>query len=186
MKQYILFAGVNGSGKSTLYHTIGEYLDLPRINTDEIVATFGDWRNYSDVVKAGKIAVKSVKSCFDNGESFVQETTLCGRSILGNIRYAKENGYQIIVFYVGVNNVDIAKTRIASRVNAGGHGIPDKDVERRFDESFKNLKKIIPYCDIIHFYDNTEIFRYFASIKNGSFGAKENLPEWFKTISEDD
>lgn len=41
MKKYVLFAGVNGAGKSTLYNLGGEYMDLPRINTDEILAKFG-------------------------------------------------------------------------------------------------------------------------------------------------
>jgi hypothetical protein len=28
---------------------------MKRINTDEIVRSFGDWRNISDVMKAGKM-----------------------------------------------------------------------------------------------------------------------------------
>ena len=31
---------------------------MPRVNTDEIVKELGDWRNTSDVLKAGKIAVR--------------------------------------------------------------------------------------------------------------------------------
>lgn len=34
---------------------------MPRINTDEIVKSFGNW----DVFKAGKIAVKKIKEYFE-------------------------------------------------------------------------------------------------------------------------
>jgi len=44
-------------------------------------------------------------------------------------------GYGIELHYVGVYSPEIAKQRIAERVKMGGHGIPDKDVEKRFGES---------------------------------------------------
>ncbi len=181
MKYYVLYAGVNGSGKSTLYHSRREFCDLPRINTDEILAEFGDWRNPADVLKAGKIAICRLKELFSKGQSVVQETTLCGRTIIQNVKNAKLDGYKIIVFYVGVETVDIAKERIAFRVKNGGHGIPDADVERRFDESYKNLEVITPYCDEIYFFDNTKIFYPIASIKNGVKEIISNeLPTWFE------
>ena len=180
MKKYVLFAGVNGSGKSTLYNMGGEYMELPRVNTDEILAEFGDWKKAEDVLKAGKIAVNRIKEMFSNEQSFVQETTLCGHSVMRNILLAKENGYKVIMFYIGVETVDIAKERIANRVKNGGHGIPDADVERRFLESFENLKKVMPVCDEIYFYDNTDEFRRIAAITNGIEEIKStNLPTWF-------
>ena len=45
MKKYILIAGVNGAGKSTLYYSLQSLQDMPRVNTDEILRGFGDWRN---------------------------------------------------------------------------------------------------------------------------------------------
>ena len=78
-KKYILIAGVNGAGKSTLYQTLDSLKVMERVNTDEIVKSFGDWKNSSDVMKAGKIAVNKIKDYFDNGVSFNQETTLCNR-----------------------------------------------------------------------------------------------------------
>lgn len=45
MKKYVIFAGVNGAGKSTLYNTLKLKNTLPRVNSDEIVRSFGDWRN---------------------------------------------------------------------------------------------------------------------------------------------
>ena len=90
MKKYILIAGVNGAGKSTLFQTLESLKDMPRINTDEIVKSFGDWQNMSDVLKAGKIAVRKIKEYFEQGILFNQETTLCGASMIRNIEISME------------------------------------------------------------------------------------------------
>ena len=181
MKKYILIAGVNGAGKSTLYQTLDSLKMIERVNTDEILRTFGDWRNLRDVMKAGKIAARKVKDNFDNGISFNQETPLCGKSILKNINRAKSLGYQIELHYVGIESVEIAKKRILYRVAHGGHGIPDADVERRYIESFENLNLIKDKCDLVVLYDNTEVFNRFAIYKNGElYTITEQIPMWYE------
>ena len=90
VKKYILIAGVNGAGKSTLYQTNLNLQGIPRVNTDEILREFGDWKNEKDVLKAGKIAVRKISQYFSEEITFNQETTLCGNSILKNIRMAKQ------------------------------------------------------------------------------------------------
>lgn len=112
MKKYIIFAGVNGAGKSTLYQTNQSLGNMPRINVDEIVRGFGNWKNSQDVMRAGKIAVHQINECFRQGISFNQETTLCGKSIINNIKKAKDLGYRIEMYFVGVDSVRTAKQRV--------------------------------------------------------------------------
>lgn len=181
MKKYIIYAGVNGAGKSTLYSTTRYCNTMPRINTDEILKTFGNWKNTADLMKAGKIAVKRLNQYLDAGITFNQETTLCGHSILRSIQKAKNNGYLIEMHFVGVDSVEVAKQRIAQRVKDGGHGIPDKDVERRYTESIENLRKLLPLCDLVALYDNTIHFRRFAIYKNGTLvRISKNVPLWYR------
>lgn len=183
MKKYILIAGVNGAGKSTLYKTLESLSDMPRVNTDEIVREFGDWRNAADVVKAGKIAITKIKHNFENGISFNQETTLCGNNIIKNIEKAKSLDYRIELHYVGVDSVEIAKDRIAYRVMHGGHGIPDEDVERRYVESIRRLQQVINMCDMVILYDNTKVFNRFAIYQNGQLvNISEDRPKWFSLL----
>ena len=180
MKKYIVIAGVNGAGKSTLYQTLETIKQIDRINTDEIVRSFGNWKNADDVIKAGKIAVKKIEEYFRNGISFNQETTLCGNSIINNIIKAKNLGYKIEVHYIGVESIEIAKERIAYRVEHGGHGIPNADVERRYYESFEHLRKIMNICDVVILYDNTEAFNRFAIFHNGeAVMLSKELPDWY-------
>lgn len=180
MKKYEIFAGVNGAGKSTLYATRRESGRENRINSDEILKNLGDWRNSSLSAKAGKEAVFRIRDYFERGCSFNQETTLCGHSILRNIKKAKKLGYVVVIHYVGLDSVDLAKQRIAYRVKHGGHGIPDEDVERRYTESIRNLFTIIPFCDLVDLYDNTHCFRRFAIIRKGMLvRLSKNIPRWF-------
>lgn len=181
MKKYIIIAGVNGAGKSTLYETLDGLKEMPRINTDEIVKKLGDWRDTSILITAGKIAVKLLNQYLIDGVTFNQETTLCGKSILRNIRKAKEMGYCIEMHYVGVDSVNIAKERVKSRVKKGGHGISETDIEKRYVETFHNLKEILKDCDLAAFYDNTEEFRRFAIFRNGEVVRLSRiLPKWIE------
>ena len=159
---------------------------MPRINTDEILREFGDWRNTADLMKAGKIAIERLNAYLQAGITFNQETTLCGHTILRSIHRAKQSVYVIELHYVGVESPEIAKQRIMERVNMGGHGIPDKDVEKRYGESLRNLHEIIGICDLAALYDNTNEFRRFAIYKNGKLiRLSKNVPEWYINWQEE-
>ncbi|WP_313256622.1 AAA family ATPase [Lacrimispora sp.] len=81
MKQYIISVGVNGAGKFTLYHTFTIYQQMSGIITDEILETFGNWKNAGDIIKVGKLAVQELNRCLSAGISFAQETKFYGRTI---------------------------------------------------------------------------------------------------------
>ena len=167
MKRYVVIAGVNGAGKTTLYSSLGTFDDMEKINLDEIVRSIGDWKNASDVMKAGRIVVEKINHFFDNGISFSQETTLCGKSIIQNINKAKELGYMLEMYYVGINSPDLAKERVAYRMKNGGHGVSDKDIERRYYESLQNLKSVLHLFDNIYIFDNSNTFRSIAIYQKG-------------------
>ena len=154
---------------------------MPRVNVDEILREFGDWRNTRDVVAAGRIAVKKIFKYFDEGVTFNQETALCGKSILNNIEKAKKGEYFMELHYIGIESVDIAKERVLERVKHGGHGIAESDIERRYINTFDNLKLVLPQCDLAAFYDNTTEFRRFAIYKNGNpVRISHSVPVWYK------
>lgn len=183
MKKYVIIAGVNGAGKSTLYQINDSLKKIPRVNVDEIVREFGDWKNRKDMFVAGKIAVKKISEYMHDGVTFNQETTLCGKAILRNILKAKEMGYFIELHYVGVDSVQIAKDRVKYRVEKGGHGVPENDIEKRYIETFQQLNTILKECNLIAFYDNTEVFRRFAICKNGELvRISHNVPAWFSKV----
>lgn len=167
----------------TLYQINDNLKNMPRVNVDEIVRDIGEWRNLRDVFSAEKIAVEKISQYLSDGISFNQETTLCGKSIIKNILKAKDLGYFIELHYVGVDSVQIAKERVRHRVKNGDHGIPEKDIEKRYIETFQQLNSILKECNLIAFYDNTESFRRFAICKNGELvRISQNVPSWFSKV----
>ncbi|MDN6779950.1 MAG: zeta toxin family protein [Lactobacillus sp.] len=158
--QYIIIAGVNGAGKSTLYQTVPQlFQDTQRINADEILnKNGGDWRKNSDNMKAMREVVKQMNQAIESKRSFHQETTLSGQGQKKWIEKAKAQGYEVNLFYVGIDNADLAIQRVKQRVEKGGHGIPDELIKKRYSQSLKNLEYIAPLCDNVMLYDNTKIF----------------------------
>lgn len=141
----------------------------------------GDWKDTQLQMQAGKEAVKKVKGYFENGISFNRETTLCGQSIMKNIQRAKELGYSVEMYYVGVADVQTAIERVANRVKKGGHGIPDATIEKRYSQSMENFAKAIPLCDKVVIFDNTEQFREIAGYEQGKIVfMHKDMPQWFK------
>ena len=186
MKRYTIFAGINGAGKSTLYQEEYKPLnDEKRINTDEMVKTLGSWQDDNLQMKCARVAVKLIREYFNGGISFNQETTLSGRSIVNNIKKAKKLGYEVHLYYVGVDSVEIALDRIKKRVAIGGHGIPEHDVRRRYKNSFENFGEILPFCDVVVIHDNTKIMDIVAKFVDGNLVYKsKKIPNWITSNEE--
>lgn len=168
-KTYTLIAGVNGAGKSTFYR-LGDILpkNQKRVNSDEILKeNKGDWRNVRDQMDAMKEAVRRKKTYLEKGISFNQETTLSGNGIIRDIQQAKQRGFKVQMYYVGVESADLAVERVANRVKQGGHGIEEDDIKRRYESSLKNLRNAIGLCDKVYIYDNTVEFKQVAIFEDG-------------------
>ena len=176
MKIYTIIGGVNGAGKSSLSGVLSaESTDLGIIiDTDKITAEKGGNR-----IEGGKIAVERIENCLKIGVNFTQETTLSGVRTLKTILKARELNYFIRLYYVGVSSSAESINRIKNRVSKGGHDIPEKDVERRYNKRFEDLARVLPYCDEAIFFDNENGFAEKAEYKNGSLITKGgDIPEW--------
>ena len=66
-----MIAVVNGVVKSTLYQSLQSLQDMPRVNTNEILREFGDWRNIADIMTAGRIAVKRMAGYFEKIQHWI-------------------------------------------------------------------------------------------------------------------
>jgi predicted ABC-type ATPase len=68
----------------------------------------------------------------DAGESFALETTLSSGMYARQIPGWRAQGYQVWLYFLEAISADFAVARVAQRVAAGGHGIPEPDIRRRF------------------------------------------------------
>ena len=103
MKKYTIIAGVNGAGKSTLFQLNPRLRNEHRVNADEILREMKlDWRDFSSVLIAGKEAVKRLNTYIDEGVSFNQETTLCGKAVIKAIKEAKEKYFHYVIWLLSM------------------------------------------------------------------------------------
>lgn len=181
MRFYTIIAGVNGAGKSSLTGALkAERSDLGLIiDVDKISAEM------RSPIAGGKAAIERIDNALSRGLSFTQETTLSGVRTEKTMQRAKESGYTVRLYYVGLDTVDESLKRIENRVAKGGHDIPTQDVQRRFTSRFQDLIRILPYCDEAVFFDNDNGFVEVAEYKNGELLAKGSLrPQWLKSLQQ--
>ena len=158
-----MFAGINGSGKSTLYALQQEkyHADMGvRICPDEIlVENEGDWSDFKDVFESGRIAHERIEQCIAERQSFNWEFTLISNYVLKVIQKAKEEGYQIRLNFILMDDVNVSLQRIENRVKNGGHGIPEDVVRSRFARQLINMDTALPLIDMGVFFDNDDCLR---------------------------
>ena len=168
MKIYTVIGGINGAGKSSLTGVLKtERSDLGKI------------------IDVDKLAVRLQEEYLREGISFTQETTLSGQRPLRMIRQAKEAGYFVRLFYVGIGSAAEALKRIENRVSKGGHNIAEEDVVRRFSERNETLAKVLDYVDEAILYDNENGFVAIAEYKNGELIFRgDYTPGWLFELQE--
>lgn len=180
MKCYTLIGGVNGTGKSSLTGVLKtQTTELGTvIDVDRITAEAGE-----GALRGGKIALERIESCLAKNLSFTQETTLSGHRTELTAARAKEQGYYVRLYYVGLDTPEECLARIANRVSRGGHDIPKEDVLRRFEGRWEAVAKILPYCDEARFFDNDNGFVEVAEYRNGELLLKGELrPAWIAEL----
>lgn len=180
MKIYTIAAGVNGTGKSSLTGV------LKCLRTDLGIMIDGNKiaaENHGNMILAGRIAVQRIRDCISRGICFTQETTLSGALTARTARAAKEQGYYIRMFYVGLSSAEESLQRIANRVRKGGHGIPEEDVRRRFAKRAQALSAVLPYCDEAVFFDNENGFVEAAYYQNGEIACRPDAAGWMRELA---
>ena len=105
-------------------------------------------------------------------------------------------GYVLYLFYLWLPTVDLAISRVAHRVQQGGHNVPEPVIRRRFDVGLRNLVRLyLPLVDPQIFDNSTlqprTIARFDGSERDGnrtpksthiSFNSqKESHDEWRTT-----
>lgn len=173
MKIYTLIGGVNGAGKSSLTGALKEERsDLGVIvDPNKIMRTLG-----GDEYEGGKLAVERIEGSLQRGENLTQETTLSGGYPRRLVRQAKQAGYTVRLYYVGLNTLQECLQRIQNRVAKGGHNIARADVERRFAHRFADVARILPYCDEAKFFDNDNGFVLVAEYHGGRICVQTDTP----------
>ncbi len=71
--------------------------------------------------------------------NFAFETTLASRSLAPRIRDLLASGYAVHLVFLWLSSADLAVQRVAARVAAGGHNVPQDTVRRRYRSGIRNF-----------------------------------------------
>ena len=140
MPRCLIIAGPNGAGKTTFARTF-----LPRekmlrfLNTDLLAAGLSPLDPNAAQIAAGRLFLSELDRLATAREDFAFESTLSGLSYLPRLQRWREDGYRLEIIYLKLTDVRLSIERVAARVRAGGHNVPEVDIRRRFDRSWRNL-----------------------------------------------
>ena len=99
--------------------------------------------------------LRQLDDAIQRRRSYFFETTLGGRTITGRLEAALDAGLEVRVWYAGLASPELHIARVAARVRAGGHDIPEADIRRRYDASRRNLIRLLPRLTELKVYDNS-------------------------------
>lgn len=184
MKTLYILAGANGSGKSTIAKELLPAENISYVNADDIARELCPEDMQKMRIRAGKEVYFRIAELVQSGKSFALESTLSGIGHLKTIALAKQNGYKVVIVYTFVDAPSDCLARIQSRVQNGGHPVPDEDVIRRFYRSKYNFwNKYAPLADYWVLYYNGGMEISLTAAKKGNDEVEiisENLYTIFK------
>jgi len=159
MPNIYVLAGHNGSGKSTTARTLlPQFLNCAEfVNADDIARGLSAFHPERVAFQAGRAMLTRLDELTCQGVDFAFETTLASRTFAPWLQKRQVDGYEFHLYYFCLPSVDLAIQRVALRVRAGGHHVPEEDIRRRFDRSRSNfLQLYMPLANSWEFYDTSE------------------------------
>ena len=140
-KHLYIIAGCNGAGKTTASYSVLPYaLHVTEfVNADEIAKGLSPFNPDSMALLAGRLMLQRINELLYAGKTFAVETTLATRSYINLIKEVHRRGYLVHILFFFLEDVSLAKKRVAKRVAMGGHNIPEDVIERRYLSGLHNL-----------------------------------------------
>ena len=154
-----MLAGVNGAGKSSLGGVAFQASGAEFFNPDVAAARLREQQPALSAEQANGLAWtlgrRGLERALADGLTYAFETTLGGNSIARLLLDGARNGAEVHVWFAGLATPELHLKRIAARVAAGGHDIPETKVRERFDASRSNLVKLMLHLASLRVYDNS-------------------------------
>jgi len=104
---------------------------LPYIGADAIAAALNPPNPVAAQTAAARKLIRSIEEQISQTKSFVCESTLSGLTMQNFVASAREAGYAISIAFLFVDSADVCVARVAERVRAGGHNVPESDIDSR-------------------------------------------------------
>jgi predicted ABC-type ATPase len=161
MPRVIIIGGPNGAGKTTF---ASAYLAIDRdvtafVNADEISRELAalNLPEAARSLRAARVMLERVEQLIETGTDLVLETTLASLAYAQKIPIWQQKGYHVALIYLRLSGPEQSIERVRRRVAAGGHGIPEDVIRRRFAKSLRYLDhRYKPIVDEWQIWDSLE------------------------------
>jgi predicted ABC-type ATPase len=178
----IVLAGHNGSGKSTFwYDRLANHLQLPLINADRLTLSLlppaedntklpawarrlrdqdESWQKLSQagVKRFMDLVVEHRMSfAFETVFSFLQKDRngIVTGSKVDDIQKLQNNGYSVVLLFVGLQSADVSIARVQTRKDQGGHDVPIEKLQSRFPRTQEAIRRASAVADLTLMFDNS-------------------------------
>lgn len=137
----VVIGGPNGAGKSTAApHLLQGVLKVGiYVDADSIARGLAAFDPESVAVAAGRIMRTRLHQLAAERKSFALETTYSGKSLAVWLGGLTESGYEVHLIYLWLPSPEVSIARVATRVQRGGHFVPDDVIRRRYHAGMRNF-----------------------------------------------
>lgn len=163
----VALAGANGAGKTTFYHVHLADSGLHFVNADVLAGELG-----LTAYEAADAASAVRNALFARNESFIFETVLSDPvgDKVAQLATLAEAGYEVVLVFIQIPNVETSIDRVSMRVSQGGHDVPDEKLITRFERIQANLRRAIEQLPRVMIFDNSDLthpYRHVATYHHG-------------------
>jgi predicted ABC-type ATPase len=95
------------------------------------------------------------EALLEQGANFTFETVMSHPSKVEILRRARDSGFRTYLYFVATEDVEINVSRVANRVELGGHPVPEEKIRSRYWRSLDLLFEAIQHTDRAYVFDNS-------------------------------
>jgi predicted ABC-type ATPase len=180
----VVLAGPNGAGKTTFFELFIAPSGLPFVNADFIAKELAEKGKPVSDDEAARLAEQKRQEYVSEKRSFCMETVFSDAAGTKRTFFkdAQAKGYVVLLIFIGLNHVETSRSRVAQRVSAGGHNVPDRKIDVRFPRTFGNLQKALQFVDRAFLFDNSSFAEPYRPVAMYVAGEPHQLfpplPSW--------
>ncbi|MBW3664961.1 MAG: zeta toxin family protein [Actinobacteria bacterium] len=184
MSRLDVIAGPNGAGKTTLYERVLRPArpGLPFVNADRIASERFPGEELSRAHEAAEIADRTRQALIDARIDFCAETVFSHESKVDLVTTAVAAGYDVVLHAVLIP-LRLSRPRVAKRVAAGGHDVPEEKLASRYNRLWPLIAEATPHCHRAVFWNNAPDNGPFE-VGSYRFGVPDYPPRWLDWTPE--